>query len=453
MSFTRLLGPVLALAAPACHSDDVVVGGGPIEVTQFSVSPNRALDILFVVDNSHSMLDKQIALANAFPRMLDVIAGVDGGLPDLHIGVVTSDMGTTSAASGEPTAGLGQPGNGGCAGRGDDGTLRQIDGMTARFLSDVAGSDGARVTNYTGELRDVFGALAQVGAGGCGFEQHLRAMQRAVENPLNAGFLRAEANLAVVILADEDDCSARTAALFGVASPSLGELTSFRCFAHGVTCDESTTSVGGKTGCRPDDESEIIASVAPFVAALRATKVDPRRVMVGAIIGDPEAVSVDQGTLPGGGVPTLMLAHACGTSTEAELADPGVRLAAFAEAFPGRPQVTSICGGNLDGPLGQLGTRARALVGDPCFDPTGLRDTSAAEPGVQPACEVSLDRGPTAPATTIPACTDASTDCFELVASSPRCATTPGHLEVRLRPAVEPAPDTWISVRCAAAMK
>jgi len=290
MSFTRLLGPVLALAAPACHSDDVVVGGGPIEVTQFSVVTNRALDLLFVIDNSPSMREKQIALANAFPRLLDVLAGIDGGLPDLHIGVVTSDMGTTSAASGEPTAGVGQPGNGGCAGRGDDGALRHIDGMAARFLSTALAPDGTRVTNYTGELRDMLGALTQVGAGGCGFEQHLRAMQRAVENPLNVGFLRPDANLAVVILADEDDCSARTGALFGPEAEALGPLTSFRCFAHGVSCDEGVTTVGAKSGCRPDDASDIIAGVAPFVDALVAGRTTPRRVRVGARTGHPGRV-------------------------------------------------------------------------------------------------------------------------------------------------------------------
>ena len=53
----------------------------------------------------------------------------------------------------------------------------------------------------------MFGELALVGASGCGFEQHLSAMSRAFANPANASFLRAGANLAVVIVADEDDCS------------------------------------------------------------------------------------------------------------------------------------------------------------------------------------------------------------------------------------------------------
>src|SRR5690606_31495398 len=140
------------------------------------------------------------ALAAAFPQMIDVLGQLDGGLPNLHIGVVTSDMGTSTPAGIGPSVGSG--GTGGCAGTGDDGVLRTVPGMTEAFLSDVD-DEGTRVRNFTGELRDVFGELAQVPYG-CGFEQHLAAMRRALEQPANAGFLRPEANLAVVILADED---------------------------------------------------------------------------------------------------------------------------------------------------------------------------------------------------------------------------------------------------------
>ena len=43
--------------------------------------------------------------------------------------------------------------------------------------------------------------LASVGASGCGFEQHLEAVHRALaDNPANAGFLRDDANLAVILV-------------------------------------------------------------------------------------------------------------------------------------------------------------------------------------------------------------------------------------------------------------
>src|SRR5258706_11991035 len=84
--------PIRVLATAAC-SDTAIVVGGLQEVTSMRASMNRDLDILFVVDSSPSMTDKQASLAQNFPRMMDVLAQLDGGLPNLHIGVVTSDMG------------------------------------------------------------------------------------------------------------------------------------------------------------------------------------------------------------------------------------------------------------------------------------------------------------------------------------------------------------------------
>ena len=71
--------------------------------------------------------------------------------------------------------------------------------------------------------------LAQIGATGCGFEQHLLAMRRALENnPANAGFLRDNAFLAVIFIADEDDCTFAKSAMLGpesdLAAPGLLDL-------------------------------------------------------------------------------------------------------------------------------------------------------------------------------------------------------------------------------------
>src|SRR5258706_14754108 len=106
--------PIRVLATAAC-SDTAIVVGGLQEVTSMRASMNRDLDILFVVDSSPSMADKQHSLAQNFPRMIDVLAQLDGGLPNLHLGVVTSDMGTNGGPA------IGQVGNGGWRGGGDGG--------------------------------------------------------------------------------------------------------------------------------------------------------------------------------------------------------------------------------------------------------------------------------------------------------------------------------------------
>jgi hypothetical protein len=226
----------------ACASRDVVVGDLQ-EVTSLKAVPNRDLDILFVVDNSPSMIEEQQSLAANFPLMIDALSQLDGGLPNLHIGVVTSDLGTSGSQT-APANGIGA-GPGACVGLGMAGNLVQVGGMTEHFLSDVDDGTGARMTNYTGALRDEFGMLALVGDQGCGFEQHLGAMRRALDaNPTDAGFLRPDANLAVVVLADEDDCSIADSAFFSTDTSTLGPLQSFRCFRFGVECDEDTSTVG-----------------------------------------------------------------------------------------------------------------------------------------------------------------------------------------------------------------
>src|SRR4051812_4760387 len=55
---------------------------------------NPDLDLLFVIDDSPSMADKQQALLQAFPSFVAQLATAPGGSPNLHLGVVTSDMGT-----------------------------------------------------------------------------------------------------------------------------------------------------------------------------------------------------------------------------------------------------------------------------------------------------------------------------------------------------------------------
>jgi hypothetical protein len=70
-----------------------------------------------------------------------------------------------------------------------------------------------RCVNYViDETEHAFSCVATLAGGGCGIEQPLEAMKLALDNhPDNVGFLRPLSHLAVVIIADEDDCSARDA--------------------------------------------------------------------------------------------------------------------------------------------------------------------------------------------------------------------------------------------------
>jgi hypothetical protein len=51
------------------------------------------LDVVFVVDNSGSMTEEQQKLVDNFPLFIQQLEQLPGGMPDLHIGVVSSDVG------------------------------------------------------------------------------------------------------------------------------------------------------------------------------------------------------------------------------------------------------------------------------------------------------------------------------------------------------------------------
>src|SRR5262245_41111624 len=61
------------------------------------------IDLLFVIDNSSSTLDKQAVFAANFPRFVQALDAFEKGRPNLHIGVVST------------TVDLGVSGIGGCA--------------------------------------------------------------------------------------------------------------------------------------------------------------------------------------------------------------------------------------------------------------------------------------------------------------------------------------------------
>jgi hypothetical protein len=157
------------------------------EFKDVPVADNRDLDLLFVIDDSSSMADEQAKLAANLPVLVDVLETIEGGLPNVHIGVVSTDV----ADGGELL--VGHPA---CQPRG------------APFIVDV--SDGlGRVRNYPGTLAEALACNAELGATGSDVEQPLESTRLALDdaNLGNAGFLRDDAYLAVVIISDGDDRS------------------------------------------------------------------------------------------------------------------------------------------------------------------------------------------------------------------------------------------------------
>jgi hypothetical protein len=460
---TAILATTL-LALAGCPSRDVSQVD-PIrdnqESVDYPVHINRDLDILFVIDNSGSMGEEQASLTANFPVFIDVLQTLEGGLPNVHIGVVSSDVGAGPFAIS------------GCTGAGDGGALLVGDAACrptgASYLSDVSDGAGGRITNYPGSLADAFSCNAVLGTTGCGFEQHLESMRRALDgsNGGNAGFLRDDAYLAVIFIADEDDCSTADTQMFDTSQNSidseLGYLSSFRCFEFGVDCEtgnDDPRAPGPRTGCFPREDSPYMHGVQEYVDFLKSLKEDDSQIIVATIVGNPEPVQVGQ-DLDMPERPALV--PSC--QSPSGRADPAVRLDFFAKQFPNRNAFTTICNEDLSDALQVIGTQIVSYLGSPCVQGL-LADVDLDTAGAQYECTVSdvLDPGTgTQEETVLPYCNMAAAEdrdpetpsistnlpCWHLATDLQSCPDTPTNLALIVERGGANVPTgTYVQGRC-----
>jgi hypothetical protein len=441
---------------------------GRVEYKDIPVTVNRDIDILFVIDDSPSMLDKQTNLKTNFPNFINVLNTIEGGLPNVHLGVVSSDLGTKGAEDAQAGPGIGA-GPGSCSGNGKSGNLQlglaTMTDINGNFIIDTLNTDMTRTTNYSGSLGDAFSKLASLGASGCGFEQHLEAAKRALNNnPANAGFLRPNAFLALVFIQDEDDCSIAKSTMLGSDTSTLGPLQSFRCNRFGHVCAQGGADptamnvIGPKGGCTSAPNSQYLTKVADYVTFFKGLKSDPANVIVAAISGPTIPYEVELRTPPGGGSAIPAVAHSCtyNGATGPEVADPSVRLKEFLDQFPNRSTFSTICQQDLSGALIQIAQLLKTVIGSPCIDGK-LADVDPQTAGPQYDCSVSDVRNygkANQSEHIIPQCNnqqnpEASTNlpCWAIVVD-PQCGG-PGNLKLHIeRGGQTPAPDTHVISYC-----
>jgi hypothetical protein len=388
---------------------------------------SNKLDLLFMIDDSSSMDDMQKKLKQQLPLFMQVLGSGPGGLPDVHIAVVSSDMG----APGDTTI----PG---CKLHGDQGIFQAQprEACTGTTLAPGATflSDGAGVANFTAPIEDVFQCIALLGSGGCGFENQLASVDRALgadgQGPPpapNAGFLRDDALLAIVFLTNEDDCSAppgtklysENGASENLANP-LGPLSGgFRCNRYGHLCDDPATGASGimpplsppadASGNPPilnldrcvsnDTGSGLLTPVSKFIADIRALKPDPdNQILVSAIIAPPAPYAITWApTATAGGTQELwpMVLHSCGpagdasvnpaatdTDSDGSYGDPAVRIAQFLDGFHDSISA-SICAPSYASSLTAIAAKIVTKFSAPCLSGKIAQDGAG-----QPACTV-----------------------------------------------------------------
>ena len=432
--------------------------GSAISIPQ---SAERDVDMLFVIDNSGSMADEQAMLQAQFSALMTELRNITGGLPNVHLGVTSTDLGTGmfqitycedvggdqgNLLTGNCTNPTGEPyivdvepqsceitknADGTCS----DTTCSQANCSAEPSTTYVVDSETGcpRCRNYTGEdLEDTFSCIASLGTLGCGFEQPLEAMYKALDtsNTANTGFIRPNAFLAVIIISDEDDCSAANPQLFDNSqtdiNSTLGPLTSFRCFEFGITCDvNSRTAQGLRQNCQPrEDAGALLYPVSRYINFLQSLK-DPQMLVVAAISGpvnnDSVTVGLDEYSQP-------EVQFSC--STERGGAVPAIRTKAVISAFNDEDDMswayTSICSPTFTDALQGIGGKIKDILEFQCLPSplkgcadigaeftVGGQDQCQANDVCQAQCNVQdiFERGtPNETKSTVPPCLEVCND-------------------------------------------
>jgi hypothetical protein len=338
---------------------DGPVAGGGVDRPDAPPPSTRQLDLLFAIDNSPSMMQEQANLARNFPALIDELRKVPGGLPDIHIGIVSSDLG----AGPTPLAG-------GC-GRvaGDRGIFQVQPGCGldpgARFL---VASGGGTFGNFQGDLAQVFSCLAKLGTAGCGYEHQLQAARVALYEtitPENKGFLRDQALLGIIFITDEDDCSAPiTTDLFTRDTAFAGTSSSFRCAQVGHRCNGTQPPIGAFSTplaqCRDAVGGDLI-DVSMIVDSIRALKLHPdQQILVSGIFGWPQDPATARYTYVDSPV-GIDYAPIC-TSANGE-ATAGLRMKAFVDGFGAHGSLFSICQDDFRPAMQQIGAALAGMLG------------------------------------------------------------------------------------------
>jgi hypothetical protein len=341
------------------------------------------VDILFVVDDSGSMKEEQDLFAEQLPRLLQTLRTGDSdgagnpefrGVSDVHVGVVSTDMGLPGIVGIEK-----------CQDLGDDAVL--LTGNSACLSGDARFMDASAFPD-DGTANEAMQCMARLGTDGCGFEQQLEAGLKALwpsgddrvsflpdmtgngstghGDGANAGFLRDDSLVIVIVLSDEDDCSRndngilRPPAFLEAGDPLLSQGLNVRCHANPDRLYGVERYVNGLKSLRAYDDLVMFFAIAGMppesvndgaVAGYSFEDRAEREAFYDALLAHP----MMQPTVDTLGTPSPdddVLVPVC--DTPIGRAYPAQRLIQVARDFGANGMVQSICEPDFSGPMSTI---------------------------------------------------------------------------------------------------
>lgn len=481
------LPPPVDVTTPDAAQGDANPGAFTITVV-----PNRALDLVFMLDNSPSMAPKQSKLQAQFPKLIDALKDPgDGTLPDLRLALIDSDLGTNGAYTGG-TCGPKTLQDGSTSVYGDLGRFQML-GAAACGVSNATDLwleyKQGQPLNYTGDIDSVFTCLAgNLGTLGCGEEHPLQAFEFAlvaggIGNEAQRAMLRPNAYLALVFLTDEDDCSAApNDAIFGDKPELRGESASLRCATRAHACggvnltevppgfptSESFSAPFSTCAARTDDcpdstDTSVPTTCSPLrgikqmAEEIKALKSRPdEQIFVAGIFGWPRS-DADMATatykiapIPNPNTadtthPTVFdswpvcydsdhpvsnpdPATGFDTAAAAWGATSGVRLGAFVDEFGDNGMKFSICQPDFSAAMSKIGTTLAGKSSNLCVAARTDHYASCTAQYLVPDGSGNLVTEPTA----MPLCNGSQTNqpCYALVADASRCPSAAYQVQI-----------------------
>lgn len=377
---------------------------------QVRINNVEKVDVLFVVDNSGSMAEEQRALREQLPRLVGVLAtgDLEFGQPgdpaegirdfspvrDLHVGVISTDMGTggfQQDTCDEPLFGD----DGILQNRGNPARDPELDCASTydRFLS-FENPDGDRCApdeegNLPAECQDfadAFQCVSALGTEGCGFEQQLESTLKALmsnspscvqpycnffmgtrgqgnDPSTNGGFLRPDSLLAILVLTDEEDCSAADLDLFNTRSSRYFGNLNIRCTEFPTALHPIERYVDGLLSLRPDPQLLVYSVIAgvPTQLIRNTTDSETGRQNFDAMLADP-SMSPRPNSNNTGLEPSCRSANG-----EADPPRRFVQLARDLQARGANSVVQSICAADYTPALDQILERIARVLGESCL--------------------------------------------------------------------------------------